>query len=491
MHHDRIVPAHSLRYWTAQQAVVALVPALFLAALVMFVPPMMVDGDPLSHIATGQWMIAHGAVPHSDPFSYTMPGAPWNAHEWLSELLMAEAYRLGGLSALNVLFGFAIAATGIFLAVTLLRFLPPVPAMIVLTFALAYLGENVQARPHILVLPILVLWIGELLAARQEQRAPGWILIPLMVLWANLHGSFFLGLCLLIPFALEAAIDAKEKWPQALRSWVMISAGSLLAALVTPTGVSGLVFPLKLIGMSSLSLIREWQSIGFRGFGAFEACLIGALLFCLMRGVRVPFIRLLLLLGLLHEGLQHQRYIIIFVLAGAMLLAEPIARTLKPRIKPPTVAPARHILRVAGFGALMLMLALSLIRLAIPKPLVDSGQAPITALSHVPDAILRRPGFNQYDLGGYLIFMGVRPFIDGRADMYGDAFMTNYARIVYNQDRSALQQTFAKYDVVWTLFAADNAFNALLDQLPGWRILYRDKFAVVHVRGDVLSAAGD
>src|ERR1700682_3353706 len=115
----------------------------------------------------------------------------------LSELLMAEASRLAGLSVLNVLFGFAVAATGFFLAVTLLRFLPPVPALIVLTFALAHLGENIQARPHILVLPVLVLWMGELLAARQEQRAPGWILIPVMVLWANLHGSFFLGFCLL------------------------------------------------------------------------------------------------------------------------------------------------------------------------------------------------------------------------------------------------------------------------------------------------------
>ena len=60
-----------------------------------------------------------------------------------------------------------------------------------------------------------------------------------------------------------------------------------------------------------------------------------------------------------------------------------------------------------------------------------------------------------------------------------------------NQDRNALQQTFAKYGVVWTLFTADNAFNALLDQLPGWRILYQDKFAVVHVRSDVLSTAKD
>ena len=457
----------------------------------MFVPPMMVDGDPLSHIATGQWMIAHGAVPHSDPFSYTIPGAPWNAHEWLSELLMAEAYRLAGLSGLNVLFGFAIAATGFFLAVTLLRFLPPVPALIVLTFALAHLGENVQARPHILVLPVLVLWMGELLAARHEQRAPGWILIPLMVLWANLHGSFFLGLCLLAPFALEAAIAAKEKWPHALRSWAMISAGSLLAALVTPTGVSGLVFPLKLMAMTSLSLIVEWQSAIFVGITSFEVCLLGALFFCLMRGVKMPVIRLLLLLGLLHEALQHRRHIMIVVLIGAMLLAEPIAGALRSRATTQPAQPLFAYLRWAGAVLCLFLLALSVVRLAIAKPLVDANLVPVTALAHVPPSIARQPVFNQYNLGGYLMFIGVRPFIDGRADMYGDAFMTNYAHIVTDQDKNALQQTFAKYGVVWTVFAPGQPFNAFLDELPGWRVLYRDKFAVVHVRSDVGSAAAN
>ena len=116
---------------------------------------------------------------------------------------------------------------------------------------------------------------------------------------------------------------------------------------------------------------------------------------------------------------------------------------------------------------------------------------PVTALSHVPPSIARTPVFNQYSLGGYLMFIGVRPFIDGRADMYGDAFMTNYGRIVTDQDIAALQQTFAKYGVVWTVFAPGHPFNAFLDELPGWRLLYQDKFAVVHVRSDVASAAAN
>src|SRR2546430_2707403 len=116
------VMANGFRQWSAQEAFVALMPALLLATLIMFAHPMVIyDSDPLMHIGIGQWMIGHGAVPHSDQFSYTFAGASWNAHEWLSEILMAEAYRIAGLSGLSVLFGLVSAATAFLLAVALLR----------------------------------------------------------------------------------------------------------------------------------------------------------------------------------------------------------------------------------------------------------------------------------------------------------------------------------------------------------------------------------
>ena len=486
----RTARRRGFRHWTAQDAAVALLPALFLAALLMFAHPMMIfDSDPLMHIGIGQWMIAHGAVPHSDPFSYTFLGQPWNAHEWLSQILIAEAYRLGGMSGLSVVFGLACAATAFFLAATLLRFLPPIPALIMLIFPLAFLGPSVQARPHILALPILVFWTGELLAARQEQRAPGWILIPLMVLWANLHGSFFLGLCLLAAFAFEAAIAAKQEWAKALRSWGIVAVGATLAALATPTMLSGFLFPLKMTALPGLTSIGEWQSPIFQGFNLLEVCLFGALLFCLTRGVRVPPIRLLLLLGLLHEGLQHRRHTLILVCLGAMLLAEPIAATLKPK----SVAPPSSLrpYRGAAVAALSFLLFISAARLAIPTPLADEYLAPIAAIAHVPDSIVQQPVFNQQEIAGYLIFKGIRPFIDARFELYGDVFESNYSRIVTGGDRPAFEKTLTKYGVVWTVLLPGGPANAILDELPGWRILYQDKFAVVHVRSDVGTTAAN
>ena len=71
--------------------------ALAVFALCAFSPSVLNDGDTFSHIATGQWILEHRAVPHSDPFTFSFAGAPWTAHEWLSEVFLALAYRAGRL----------------------------------------------------------------------------------------------------------------------------------------------------------------------------------------------------------------------------------------------------------------------------------------------------------------------------------------------------------------------------------------------------------
>ncbi len=72
--------------------------AIALFALAAFSPRVLGDGDTFSHLATGEWIIAHGAAPRADPFSQSMPGAPWIAHEWLSEVLMTLASAAGAAS---------------------------------------------------------------------------------------------------------------------------------------------------------------------------------------------------------------------------------------------------------------------------------------------------------------------------------------------------------------------------------------------------------
>jgi hypothetical protein len=101
-------------------------------------------------------------VPTTDPFSYTFQGAPWTAHEWLTEVILASTYRIAGWSGLHVLVGLAGMATAFLLARELLKVLDPVPALAVLALALANVAVAVHARPQFFTFPIIVFWLGEL-----------------------------------------------------------------------------------------------------------------------------------------------------------------------------------------------------------------------------------------------------------------------------------------------------------------------------------------
>ncbi len=88
---------------------------------------------------------------------------------------------------------------------------------------------------------------------------------------------------------------------------------------------------------------------------------------------------------------------------------------------------------------------------------------------------------NDYAFGGYLIFSGIAPFIDGRAELYGDAFIKRYVEAMLVES-DQLPQLLAEHGITWTLIDPNRPAVFLLDHLPGWRRLYTDDIAVVHVR---------
>ena len=102
---------------------------------------------------------------------------------------------------------------------------------------------------------------------------------------------------------------------------------------------------------------------------------------------------------------------------------------------------------------------------------------------------MSRGVFNDYAFGGYLMFVGIKPFIDGRY-VYGDAFIKRYAAAV-SASSDELPQLLAEYHIAWTLLGAKSPAVVLLDHLPGWRRLYADEIAVVHVREQAPPARAD
>ena len=453
--------------------------AILLYAIILFAPPVLNDGDTWSHIAVGQWIIQHHAVPWTDPFSLTRASAPWLAHEWLAELLMAIAWRIGGVSLVLVLTAAAAALAAGLLVLHLRRWLPPLAAAVTFLFAGACGAADLLARPHILAVPALELWTAGLLIARSRGAAPSIWLLPIMALWANLHGSFAFGLALVPPLALEAWLADRRR--RTLRAWGLFLAAAIAAAAATPYGWQGLAFPPQLLALRHLGNIGEWRSQDFSSLPPLEFALMALLYVCLSRGVRLPPVRLVLILGLLHMALQHRRYGLIAAVAAPLILAEPLAHALKLHAAGRVRIALGRAARLIPAAATLAIAVLTALRVAHPATIPDGPTAPVAALRQLPPELRTAPVFNDYAFGGLLIFDGIRPFIDARAELYGDDGLARYLRII-RPDRVALEEALQRWRIAWTLLPPSSPCVALLDLMPGWRRAYADEFGVVHIR---------
>ncbi len=199
------------------------VAGLFLAIFAMALKPV-VDNDVFWHLATGRYIWATRSIPHADPFSWTVPGRPWIAHEWLTETLLYPLYQHGGYALLTLVFGVVITAAFAisYRTARLLGAARPIAAGITVLAAVAS-GHTWGIRPQMLslLLSALTMWIlARALGQRQhptgsawrsqpsrhiphtddnvwKQRRLLWLLPPLMVLWVNLHGGFIFGLAII------------------------------------------------------------------------------------------------------------------------------------------------------------------------------------------------------------------------------------------------------------------------------------------------------
>src|SRR5215218_8747860 len=283
------------------------------------------DPDTYSHIEVGRWIIAHGTLPASDPFSFSRHGAPWITFEWLSEIIYAGAYAVAGWQGVLVVGAAAIAlAFGLF-TFFLLRELSPTQTLLMVIAAMILLAPHMLARPHVLVLPLMVTWAAALVRCMDREGPPPYWALPLLVVWANLHGSVVLALGLIGPAGLEALLrEKRSEWPRVFLRWLPFTALAVAASCLTPYGPDPLLMPLTTLGLGpALGWIAEWRPQDFSHIGFFELLLLAGI-FALSRGVTLPVVRALVVIGLLHFALAQIRNADLLAMLAPLYLAAPL-----------------------------------------------------------------------------------------------------------------------------------------------------------------------
>ena len=439
------------------------------------------DPDTMWHVTVGQWILDHRAVPETDVYSFTMRGQPWNSMNWLAQVLYAKAYSLFGWSGPVVLAAAASAATFAFLTKLLSRHLNETTTTVFVVAALALTAPHLLARPHVLALPVMVAWIGGLIDAADRREAPSLWLLPLIALWANLHGGFIFGLMMVAPVALDAVVgaDASARKSLALR-WAVFGFAALLASCCTPYGWNTIVEPVKILALgSSLPLVLEFRPVDFGHLGTFEICLLLGIGFALLRGIRLPPTRILLLLGLLHMALFQTRSAEMLALLAPLVLALPLAKQIGGmEVSLPLLKPVRGVM-AAGLAVMLVVGTLALAATQSFAP--NRANSPVLAVTELKKLNVERV-FNDYDFGGYLIASGVAPFIDGRTDVYGKEFFVDHHKASELIEPDSLFRLLDEYQIQATLLRTQRSATKLLDHMDGWQKIYSDDIATVHVR---------
>jgi hypothetical protein len=310
---------------------------------------LLTDADVGWHIRTGQYILDHHAVPHQDLYSFSKPGAPWYAWEWLTDVIDGGLHRVGGLKGVVLASAVIIAL----FATTLVRRMVwrgthLLVAMIVALLGVGAASIHFLARPHIYTLLFLSIsmWLieadRELMTGRdtrgQTSGAAGriWWLVPLAVVWTNMHGGFLALIAVLgltaAGLAVEAVLDGRWKerasWSNPLR-YVSLTAACSAATLINPYGWRLHQHVLQYLRSDWIrNVIQEFQSPSFRteNMMQFEAVMLIGLMVALSLFQRRRVVEGLWIVFWAHMALASARHVPVFITVAVPVVAFEVAR---------------------------------------------------------------------------------------------------------------------------------------------------------------------
>ena len=224
----------------------------------------------------------------------------------------------------------------------------------------------------------------------------------------------------------------------------------------------------------------EWRAADFTNLRPFEICLLGGIGLALYRGIKLPPLRIVILLGLIHMALAQGRAAEILALLAPLVLAVPLARQIGGAEAAPAHSPMP--LRVPMLAGIAVVLAAGTLTFAsVHRYAPHTANSPVAAVTELKKLNLERV-FNDYDFGGYLIASGVAPFIDGRTELYGEKFFVDHNAASGLMEPENLFRLLEEYKIDATLMRRQSAASKLLDHIDGWQKVYTDDIATVHVR---------
>lgn len=476
------------------------------------------DPDFWWHLRTGRLMLETHVIPRADVFSFTAHGWEWITHEWLTEALMFALYRLAGWGGLVATFSLVMTAA-LWLAY---RRAVRRGAHVYVACASTLLGAlatmpiwGVRPQMFSFLFTSIFLFVLDDYARACDSWRDGvstgrgralWSLVPLTLVWVNMHGGFALGLGVIILTGAGVALDellrgdieagkgdAFRRIRSRVRPLCLVFAACVGVVPFNPSGWRLYSYPFETINSRAMQkYIAEWLSPDFHQPYAHALALLIFVTFAALAlsPKRARAGEVLLLCVAAYAALRAWRNIPFFALVAVPALAEhgwslvetnARARRAKEGRAAGKLTAARLALNFALLVCVPAALcAAKLAGVARTQAAVEAEKFPSAAVEFLRGRADAGPIFNYYGWGGYLVWK-LYPerlvFIDGRADVYGDALLEEY--LSAESGEKSWRATLDKYAIRAVMVRPEAPLASLLGEDAGWDKVYDDRQAVI------------
>jgi len=477
-----------------------LLATLLVAAVFVPLRDFNVDPDLWWHLKVGQGILSTHRWPTMDTYSFTVPGSPWIAYEWLGEALLAgvhAAWGLRGLMMLNLALGSAI-LLGLY-ALASLRSGNSKAAFVASALLLPFAVSFFTLRPQMWGYLFLIVTLIVLERFREGRTGTLWLLPPLFLVWVNTHGSFAIGLFAVAVYCIGGLVKYRcgglesILWTPVQRVHLgLVIVASLLALAVTPYGTKLAAYPLDMAFSQPVNVanIKEWQPMPFNlPVGQyFLVLLVGFVLAQIVLRLAWQLPELTLFLAGVVAACLHVRFLLVFVPFSAPLFAVILSRWVAP------YAPGKDKHALNAF--LITAVIVCIVWFLPSRAQVDERVAenwPVKAVAYLEQQPPPLPMFNSYTYGGYLLYKfdgRNKVFVDGRADIYERAgVLVDYRSITWLEPKAL--SLLQSYNVQSCFIGRNEPLATLLSASPQWKRVYADDMSALFVRNKAADRSGE
>lgn len=453
------------------------------AVIALLLSRRMNDLDYGWHLRTGEWTVAHRAVPDLELFSGNLAGERWVAYSWAYDVLLHALRSLFDLHAqvvLSVVMSIAIAHA----LFTLVR---GISGRVVLAAALTgmgivAMGPMLYGRSTMFTILFALLELHCLLRATVLGQRRALLLVPLVfVAWANVHVQFLYGLFLYACFLAQALLDARERDERrGLAGWMLAAgAASLAATLVNPYGVRIYDPLLRYLRQAPVIYehIHELRPQSFESISLWMSLAITLVVVLAARRMLARPVLLAMFAAAAWVGFRSGRDAWFIAVTGSSVAAVAFAR----REEPEELLAHPAAVAAGALGVVVLAAAaLDVSRESLAENL--RRNFPVGAAGFIEAEKLQGPMYNHYNWGGYLMWRlpAWKVSTDGRSWVHPTEHFVRSLRIW--RAEPGWQEDPELSSAGFVVAARKLPLTVALVSDPRFRLAYEDDVAAVYVR---------